>query len=341
MKYSKAFIILFVMVCSAVVVARSDKHGKKSGPAVERTVAADPNVLISVCVASGEIKVRGWDRNEVRARTSDSPELELRRSGPSASGSAKEIIVLASKDQRHQRDSCSADADIEIDVPRGASVKVQIRDGDIHVTDVLAIQAKTMNGDINIAGVKGKAEADTLSGNISLTNSNGSAKLHSVGGNVEASGVGPAAAGDALNAASVGGDVTIEKSGYATVTAGSVGGNLNLSGPLSRDARYELNTISGDIHLTLPADASFRLDAKLSQNADFTSDFPLKVKKEDESTESVPKPPTPPKTKHRVSVPPDPPKSFYGLQHISAVYGTGDALLTISSFSGGVYLQRK
>jgi hypothetical protein len=31
----------------------------------------------------------------------------------------------------------------------------------------------------------------------------------------------------------------------------------------------------------------------------------------------------------------------YGLQHISGVYGTGDAMFTISSFTGAVYLQKK
>jgi DUF4097 and DUF4098 domain-containing protein YvlB len=234
-----------------------------------------------------------------------------------------------------------ADADIELDVPRGASVKVQIREGDIQVTSVWVVQAKTMNGDISLEGIKRAAEADVLSGNVSLKNSVGSARLHSVGGNIEVLGVGPAAAGDTLDAATVGGDVSIDQSSYVKVDAGTVGGDLNISGPLARSAHYELKTISGDIHLSLPPDSSFRLDARLSQNSELSTDFPLKnTTDKDQSTDIPPRPPVPPGKKH--GRPHDPAKpSVYGLQHINGVYGTGDALLTISSFSGGVYLQKK
>jgi hypothetical protein len=285
-------------------------------------------------VASGDITVHGWDRNQVRARTSNSPELELKRSDARASESAKEIIVLASNDERRRPGSCLADADIEFDVPRGASVKVQIQNGDIQVTDVSAVQAKTMNGDINLEGIKRATEADALGGNVLLRNSIGSARLHSVGGNIAALGVGPAGASDTLEAATVGGDITIDKSSYVKVDAGSVGGDLNLSGPLARGARYEIKTISGDIHLSLPADSSFRLDARLSQNAEFSSAFPLTLTGEKD------RPPTPPAPPSKRPGPPPKPAS-YGLQHISGVFGTGDALLTLSSFSGAVYLQKK
>jgi hypothetical protein len=341
MKYSRAFIIPLLMVCWAGAMARSDKHGKKPGPQIERVATVDPNVLISVCVASGDIKVHGWDRNQVRARSSDAPEIELRRSGPGDSGPAKEIAVLTSDDQRRRPASCLADVDIELDVPRGASVKVQTRDGDIQVSDVSAVQANSMNGDIHLEGVKRAAEADTLGGNVSLINASGSAKLHSVGGSIEALGVGPGAAGDSFEAATVGGDIALDKSSYLRVDVGSVGGNLNVSGPLARNARYELKTISGDIHLSLPADSSFRLEAKLSQNSEFTTDFPLKITADkDQLTDTSLKPPAPPGKRH--ARPHDPARaSAYGLRHINGIYGTGDGLLTISSFSGGVYLQKK
>ncbi len=341
MKYSKVFILILLMVGWAGAEARPEKHDKKAaGPLIERVVDADPNVSISVCVASGDIKIHGWERNQIRARTSDVSEIEFRKSAPSGSDSAQEITVLAANNQRHQFGSCMADADIELDVPRGASVRIQIRDGDIQVVDVAAVQAKTMNGDISLEGIKRSTEADTLSGNLSLRNSIGPARLHSLGGNIQATGVGPGATGEAFEANTVGGEVTLEKSGYVKVRAGSIGGDLNINGALAAGVKYELRTISGDIHLTLPANSSFRLDARLSQNADFTSDFPLKITPDKErSNEAPPQPPTPPRRRHGV---PDLPNGVhYGLKHINAIYGTGDALINISSFSGAVYLQRK
>lgn len=341
MKYSKVFILILLMVGWAGTEARPDKHDKKAaGPQIERVVAADANASISVCVASGDIKVHGWERNQIRARTSDVSEIEFRKSAPSGSDSAQEITVLTANNQRHQLGSCMADANIELDVPRGASVRIQIRDGDIQVVDVAAVQAKTMNGDISMEGIKRSTEADTLSGNLSLKDSIGPAQLRSVGGNIAAIGVGPGIAGDAFEASTVGGEVTLEKSGYAKVKAGSIGGDLNINGALAPGVKYELRTISGDIHLTLPVNSSFRLDARVSRNADFTSDFPLKITPDKEQqNETPPQPPTPPRRRH--GVPELPNGVHYGLKHINGIYGTGDAVINISSFSGAVYLQKK
>jgi hypothetical protein len=344
MKYSKVLIIFLLMVCWAVALAGPDKRDRKpAGPQIERIAAADPNVSISVCVASGDVTVHGWDRKQVRARSSDTPEIELRRSGARDSELAKEIVVLTSDYERRQPASCLANVDIELDVPRGASVKVQTRDGDIHVTDVATVQAKTMNGEINLEGIKRATEADTIGGDVSFRNSTGSAKLHSVGGSIAVSGVGPGVSGDTLETATVGGEITIDKSDYVKVGAGSIGGNLNISGPLAHSARYEFNTISGDIHLFLPADSSFRLDVKFSRNAELVTDFPLKLTNGTYPSTASPPKPRPPHSK--ISMGPDPDDLAraigYGLQHISGVYGTGDAMFTISSFTGAVYLQKK
>ncbi len=36
--------------------------------ALERRAEAEPKALVSLCLASGDVIVRGWERNEVRAR---------------------------------------------------------------------------------------------------------------------------------------------------------------------------------------------------------------------------------------------------------------------------------
>ena len=44
----------------------------------ERTVAADPDVTVTLCVGTGDVVVRGWERREVRARAHVA-RVELRR----------------------------------------------------------------------------------------------------------------------------------------------------------------------------------------------------------------------------------------------------------------------
>ncbi len=350
MKYFRLFRVSFLiaaLISSAFGLidgARADKHAKKiTGPVVERVVAVQPNVAVSVCLVSGDIKVHGWDRSEVRARSNDAETIEFRRpAGDRESEPAKEITVLLSDMPSHRSGPCSADADIELDVPRGAIVRLQTRDGDIQVLDVSAVSASAQGGDLDLGGVKRSVEAHTIGGNISLSNSTGSIRLYSVGGSIEASGVGPATAGDNFEAATVGGDITIEKTTFVQLKARTVDGALNLSGPLAAGSRYEFKTISGDISLALPADSSFRLDATLSRGGELVTEFPLKTT-EPKGLSSQSPPRSGPPAKGDLSIDPDTliKGTGYGLQRISGVYGTGDALITASSFSGAIHLKKK
>lgn len=329
---------------STRALARSDRHTKKvPGPIVERVVAADRSVAVSVCLVSGDIKVHGWDRNEVRARSNDVDAIEFRRqAGARESDPAKEITVLLSDLRQHRSGPCSADADIELDVPRGATVRLQTRDGNIQVVDVSVLTANAQSGDLDLAGIKSSVEAATIGGTISLRDSNGPASLHSVGGSIEARGVRSAAAGDTFEAATVGGDITLEKIGSARVRVKTVGGSLSLSGALAAGGRYEFKTFSGDISFTLPLDSSFRLDATLSQG-ELVTQFPLKMITESKEPSSQSSRRSGPQAKGDLTINPDVliKGSNHGLQRISGVYGTGDALITASSFSGTIHLRKK
>lgn len=352
MKYFKILIVPLLMVAltgsafglTGRARARSDRPTKKvPGPIVERVVAADPSVSVSVCLVSGDIKVHGWDRNEVRARSNDVEAIEFRRqAGARESDPAKEITVLLSDMTPHRSGPCSTDADIELDVPRGATVRLQTRDGNIQVVDVSVVTASTQSGDLDLARIRRSVDTATIGGDISLRDSTGPTSLHSVGGSIEARGVGPAAAGDTFEAATVGGDITLEKIGSAKVKVKTVGGSLSLSGALAAGARYEFKTFSGDISFAMPPDSSFRLDATLSQG-ELVTEFPLRMITESKSPPSQSSRRSGPPAKGDLTIDPDVliKGSNHGLQHISGVYGTGDALITASSFSGAINLKKK
>ncbi len=52
-------------------------------------------------------------------------------------------------------------------------------------------------------------------------------------------------------------------------------GDVRLTGPLAAGGRYGFKTMSGDITLTMPDDSSFHLSAKVSNDGEIISDFPL------------------------------------------------------------------
>jgi hypothetical protein len=240
---------------------------------VERTIAANPSVAVKVCVASGSITVHGWDRKEVRARSTDVAEIEFQHEGEPAS---KIQLLIADRAQGPGRTtSCLSFSDVDLDVPRGAAVQLQTRDGDINVADVATAYVNTQNGDVSIERASKAVDAGTVGGVIYLKDSSGSVNLHSVGGNIEASGVRPGEASDTFDASSVGGDIMLEQVAHARLNARSLNGSLNMIGPLAHEGHYGFKTISGDVTLTLPVNASFKLSAKLSRTAEIITDFPI------------------------------------------------------------------
>jgi hypothetical protein len=337
--------------------------GRVSKPAhsteVQQTVAAEPNVIVSLCIASGSINVRGWDRNEVQARSADAETIELRRASANTSGPASRIEVLIADPAEgpHARaGSCTAFSDVELNVPRGAIVQLQTRDGDINVADVAEARVEAQSGDIDLQHVTRLAEARALSGDITLKDSSGRVQLGSVSGSVEATNVRSLTPGDDFEAGTVSGDVILKEVGHAQVHAKSVSGSLNMTGALVRGGRYDFKTMSGDVLFNMPADSSFKLNAKVSQGGEIVSDFTITP------TEEKPQPGTgrtpgatpparpAPAPRPAPSASPSPsaegdspsaPANSRGLERLNGIFGTGDATLNLASFSGTVYLRRR
>jgi len=345
-------------------VAYADGHGGKSGTQkIERSIAAIPTVAVSLCVDSGDVTVRGWDKNEVFARSSEVGRLELKRSDTwtQSGGAAKVVVWLADKDEgQNEKSGCHAFGDVELMVPRGASLYLQTGEGTIDVGDVASIFARSETGDISIHKASRSVEAISFSGEISVENSSGRMAMKSVSGVINAANLRANDQNDCFEASTISGDIQLDKVGHQLVTVKTANGNIGVSGPLAQQGRYNFNTTSSDVTLSLPANASFRLNARVARDREITSDFPLTLTIEDpvhfiDKKTAPPAPPEPtpqpaPDPKDRVVVVVDPEvkmvkvkpvivKNLYSLRRINAVHGSGDALITIASFSGTIYLK--
>ena len=95
-------------------------------------------------------------------------------------------MVLDKVGSQIRRLDCQAFADVEMEVPAGATVQVQTRDGDIRIAGVAGAYAGSQNGDITIERATKLVEAGSVGGSISLKNSSGRVNLSSAGGGVEA-----------------------------------------------------------------------------------------------------------------------------------------------------------
>lgn len=328
--------------------------GSPSSEKIERSAPVDPHATITLCVMSGMITVKGWDKNEVHVRSADADQLELRRidKAKDVTSPANRIDVMIF-DQPNTKKDCQAQADVELDVPKSATVQVQTREGDIRISGVAAAYAGSQNGDITIDRATKLVEAGSVGGNISLKDSSGRINLSSAGGGVEVANVKPIEVDDNFDVGTVSGDIQLDRVSNSRVTAKTVNGTLMMSGPLTKGGQYGFTTMSGDVVLTLPANSSFKLNAKVSDKTDIDSDFKLK-----EMVETAPTPPTPaPKPQPSSQNGPKPHVSGspvvapvvvkppvvvapYSLRRVSAICGDGDATISVASFGGTLRLKK-
>jgi hypothetical protein len=354
-------VIISLLLLLPAGVAYADGHGGKSGTQkIERSIATLPTVAVSLCVDSGDVTVRGWDKNEVFARSSEVGRIELVDAGSPSAGVAKVLVWLADKNEgQNEKSGCHAFGDVELMVPRGASLYLQTGEGTIDVGDVASIFARSETGDISIHKASRSVEAISFSGEISVENSTGRMAMKSVSGVISATNLRANDQNDCFEASTISGDIQLDKVDHQLVTVKTANGNIGVSGPLAPQGRYTFNTTSSDVTLSLPANASFRLNARVPRDREITSDFPLTLTIEDPVSviaKKTPPMPTPspapqpaPDPKDQVVVVVDPDikikvkpvivKNIYSLRRINAVHGSGDAFITIASFSGTIYLK--
>jgi DUF4097 and DUF4098 domain-containing protein YvlB len=209
------------------------------------------------------------------------------------------------------RGSCQAYSDVELNIPRGATVLVQTRDGNIDIAGIASAYAGTQNGDINIERVSRSVEAGSIGGSICIKDSNGRVSATSAGGPVEGENLSPVETEDAFEIITISGDITLSQVTHKQLTTKTVSGNVSLTGPLATGGNYGFNSFSGDVTLAMPSNSSFKLNAKISQGGDIITDFPLTLTTQATATATAKAtagvPPTPASPLQPAAAAPQPP----------------------------------
>ena len=345
--------------------ANDEKKDRHPGDKIERSYPVDAQATVTLCVASGTLKVHGWDKNEVHVRALGAEQLDFRRidkvKDTSKPATRVDVMVMQHGGMSAPKLDCQAVADVEMEVPTGATVQVQTRDGDIMIAGVAGAYAGSQNGDITIERATKLVEAGSVGGSIFLKDSSGRVNLSSAGGGVEAINVRPAAGDDAFEVGTVSGDIQLDRVSNPKVVAKTVNGTVTMSGPLAKSGWYGFTNMTGDLILEMPRDASFQLNAKVSEKEKIISDFKLTY---------INEPPAPPAALPRQpahsATPPKPPvqqspqkkagkggtlvapiivekpavAAGYVLRRVNAICGSGDATISIASFGGTVRLKK-
>ena len=150
-----------------------------------------------------------------------------------------------------------------------------------------------MSGDIRVTNVKGEVRVQGISGNLSLEGTSRLAAVKTVSGGITINNGGADAP---LSLSTVNGDLLIQTLNTRALDVNTVNGDVRISGwsgdramirtldgdldlqtSLVKGGRYEIESHSGSINLSLPEQPGFELEAN-TFNGRIRIDFPIKTR---------------------------------------------------------------
>jgi DUF4097 and DUF4098 domain-containing protein YvlB len=295
------------MFAAAALLAASPPaaHGQRGrdeyASRIDTTIAFSRNGTVELQAGAGEIIVSGWSRDEVRVRaTSERSALRFDASPSRLS------LGLRSPGGR------SGDTRFEVTVPVGARVRANSSSGDIRITGSKGeVEARTQRGDIVVEDAAGSVEINALSGDVEASNITGDLRVGALNGDVRIRQV-----TGAVEAKTVSGEIDLRDARSKNVRIGSTSGDITFDGTIDPAGRYELQTHSGDVDLTLPANVGAQLTVS-TYSGGVESDFLLTL----------------PPGQHGEA-------SGHG-KRFTFRLGRGDARITVESFSGDINIRSR
>jgi len=304
-----------VMVAFVVAPALGEEKFEEK---FEKTVPLTKTGLFTLSNVSGQIAVMTWKEAQVKiealkvskADTADKAKENAAKVTIEVTGEA-EAVRVETKYPKHTGgfwggDSMKVSVDYKVWVPEQAGVEIKSVSGDVEIAP-LGGKAKidSVSGNVGLSGAAG-AEVKVVSGDLKMENIAGDAFINAVSGDIDVTKV-----KGSIEAEVVSGDIKLlGVSDATTIDVKTVSGNVTYEGVIKAGAHYELKTHSGDVHMTIPADSSFDLEAS-TFSGDINSEFAVT-------------------TSGKISP-----------REVRGTVGKGGATLVLKSFSGNVDLKKK
>lgn len=186
-----------------------------------------------------------------------------------ATGNRVELRV-----EHGERDGRGVEVEFSVKVPPDTTVDLRTASGDIRVTNVKGeVRVQGVNGNLSLEGTSRLAAVKTVSGGITITNGGSDAQLSlsTVNGDLLVQTL----TTRALDVNTVNGDVRISGWSGDHANIRTLDGDLDLQASLVKGGRYEIESHSGSINVSLPEQPGFELEAH-TFNGRIRVDFPIK-----------------------------------------------------------------
>jgi len=227
----------------------------------------------------GTVKVNGWNRNEVRVFVEDGSPFTfkiLEKSPKSGDPVWVSVTGIDGKPKYQRPSECLDGGDIEIDVPKNATINIKGQEATTTIDSVRKANVRTIGGDITFRHVTAGITASAGQGDITVEESDGAMALDSTTGNIVVFEAQPSEIGDPFKARTNGGNIALQGLGHRQVEISSISGSVAWAGEIRTGGSYFLSTSKGSIRLSLPTTTACKVVATYA-NGSFNSEVPFKL----------------------------------------------------------------
>jgi len=267
----------------------------------------DSGGSVRIMIPLGSVRVLGWDADSLAV----SARLERRAGGGRFYAAGDSHVRKLGIDG-----AVGTGADIEVRVPRGATVWVKSATASIEVEGLDGtLDLSSQGGSIRVLGTPQDVTAETMDGSVELAGGTARARVKTVSGDILLRG-----ASQDLGASTLSGRIVVRAAGWQRGGTGvqrgkfeSVTGDIRFEGELGRGGGVEVESQSGTIEVHVPASTVADFDL-LTIGGTITN--------------------------HLGDAQPKPRAAGTG-QELRFATGTGGAQVTVRSFKGAIVLGPK
>jgi DUF4097 and DUF4098 domain-containing protein YvlB len=276
--------------------------GQVWGGPIDETVTASADGTVRVSNVAGSVRVVGAQGTNVRVTGTVDEKVEDVRIEESAGNVRIEVVL-----PRNLRGN-GGDADLVVEVPKGADVEVETVSASIEVEGVAgSLELESVSGGVGVRGPCAAVEASTVSGSIDVVGGMERVEVESVSGAIRLEEV-----GGRVGAETTSGSIEVDAEGLSKVECTSVSGGIRFDGSPADDAEVILENFSGSIDVVLGANPDADIEIETFSGT-IDSEFNGRV--------------------HRPEFGPG--------ASLAETLGKGSAQISISTFSGDVELKKK
>lgn len=219
---------------------------------IDKSAQADPRGEVVIGNVAGEVRVTGWDRNEVHVKADLSEGVE--RLDFKTSGARTTIEVVLPRGRSYQ-----GSTDLVVQVPRNSSLVINTVSADQTIKDVHGTQRlQAVSGMIQTELWNEDMELKNVSGDVTVNGHNGKGALRatSVSGGMRLEDIGPE-----MELNTVTGDMRVRVSELSKARIRTTNGDLELrAAKLTDDVRIDAEGINGDLRFKLPRELDTEFD---------------------------------------------------------------------------------